>query len=322
MLAAGPEKKATIFDIGRYRNEDGPGIRTMVFFKGCSLICIWCSNPFGLSKGRQLAFNNRKCAKCRKCTQVCPNGANHLEGDTLQVDFAKCKSCGKCVLTCLANARSISGTQYTVRELFAEIQKDAPFYRRNDGGVTLSGGEVLMQSEFASELLRSCKQDYINTAIETSGHSTWEDLESVARYCDLVFIDLKIMDAKKHKEYTGVGNELILRNIEKLCAYSQAMGAPRVIIRRLIIEGLTDNDDETIRAAKFINGLPGHPEINLLPFHNLGEAKYSMIGRQYSLQDKKMMRAVDPKILHVHDLTFQHAPGCHVSVGGENIKVK
>jgi len=319
MLTDFSEKKATVFDIGRYRNEDGPGIRTIVFFKGCPLRCVWCSNPLGLSNGRQLVFNPPKCTGCGKCINICPVEANRFDGGTLQVDFKRCKSCGLCVPHCLANARDISGTPYTIQELFTEIQKDMPFYRRNDGGVTLSGGEVLMQSGYAAELLKLCKQNYIHTAIETSGYAAWDDFENVVRYCDLVFVDLKILDNRKHKEYTGAGNERILQNIEKLCLYSQARGAPGVIIRRLIIEGYTDDDETTIQVAQFVNSLPNHPEINLLPFHNLGETKYAMTGRSYLFHGKKMMTDRDPIILRVRDLTIQHAHDCRVSIGGGNI---
>jgi pyruvate formate lyase activating enzyme len=312
-------KKGTIFDIGNYRNEDGPGIRTIVFFKGCPLRCIWCSNPFGLRKEPQLIFNKTKCTKCGTCAQICPVEANHFENDTLQVDFERCTTCGLCVRPCLADARNISGKEYTAPELFKEIQKDRAFFRRNDGGVTLSGGEVLMQSEFAAEILKLCRKDYMHTAIETSGYSAWEDFENVARYCNLIFVDLKLMDSKKHREFTGVGNERILQNIEKLCTLSQSKGGPKVIIRRPIIEGLTDDDDTTIQAAQFINSLPVHPEINLLPYHNMGQEKYRMSGRKYLLEDKKLMKEKDPLILHVCDLTVQYAPNCRVSIGGGNI---
>ena len=314
------EKKAAIFDIGRFRNEDGPGIRTIVFFKGCPLRCNWCSNPFGLSGATQMIFNKSKCAGCGVCINICPTGANRIDVDGLKVDFEHCSACGLCVDACLVNARSISGKLYTAQELFHEVVKDAAFYRRNRGGVTLSGGEVLMQSEVASQLLKLCQQNFINTAIETSAYATWEALESVARYCSIIFVDLKHIDSKKHREYTGVGNEQILKNIQRLCAYSNETGAFKVIIRRPIIEGLTDDDETTIRTAEFVNRLPTHPEINLLPYHNLGETKYIMVGQQYSLKDNKMLLPSDPLMLHIRNLSIQHAPSCRVSIGGGDIK--
>lgn len=267
----------------------------------------------------QLVHNQRKCTRCGTCVRICPVEANRLEGDTLHVDFTRCRSCGLCVPYCPADARSIAGRRYTIDELFAEVQKDMPFYRRNEGGVTLSGGEVLMQSRFASEFLQVCKEHFIHTAIETSGYAAWSSLESLARHCDLVFVDLKMMDSQRHKACTGVGNARIVHNIRRLCAYSQERGLPRVVIRRLIIEGLTDDDETTVETARFINSLPTRPEINLLPFHNLGEAKYSMIGLPYLLQGRKTMKEKDPAMLHVRDLTARYAPECRVSIGGGNI---
>lgn len=315
------EKKSIIFDIGRFRNEDGPGIRTIVFFKGCPLRCIWCSNPFGLSAATQMIFNQNKCVGCGVCVKICSAGANRIDGDKAKVEFGRCHACGLCVAPCLSNARSISGKQYTALELFEEVRKDAAFYRRNSGGVTLSGGEVLQQSEVASQLLALCQKNFINTAIETTAYSTWEALVSVARYCSIIFVDLKHINSKKHKEYTGVGNEQILENIERLCEYSKENGTLKVIIRRPIIKDLTDDDETTIRTAQFVNNLPTNPEINLLPYHSLGETKYAMIGQKYSLECNKMLLPSDPLMLNIRDLSSQHAPSCRVSIGGGNIKV-
>ena len=315
------EKKSVIFDIGHFRTEDGPGIRTIVFFKGCSLRCSWCSNPFGLKALTQMVFNKNKCVGCGACLKVCSTGANMIDENGLKVAFNKCKVCGLCVDACLVNARSISGKMYTAQELFEEVVKDAAFYRRNNGGVTLSGGEVLIQSEVASKLLKLCHESFMNTAIETSAYSTWESLESVAQYCSLIFVDLKQIDSKRHKQYTGVGNEQILKNIERLCTYANEKGSLKIIIRRPIIENLTDDDETTIQTAKFVNSLPTHPEINLLPYHNLGETKYEMAGQQYLLEGKKMLLPDDPLMLHIRDLSSKYAPLCRVSIGGGDIKV-
>ena len=313
------EKTATVFEIEAYRNEDGPGMRTMVFFKGCPLKCMWCSNPFGLSMEPQLIFNQNKCSGCGKCIDICPVSANSFENGKLRMDFERCTCCGKCITPCLMDARKISGEIYTVLELFKEVQKHTLFFRRNSGGVSLSGGEVLLQSEFASDFLRVCKANYIHTTIETSGYAEWGKFESVVRYCDLVFIDLKIFCADKHQKYTGVSNQKILQNIESLCSYAKTKGNPKVIIRRLIIEGITTEDD-IIRAAKFINELPLRPEINLLPFHNFGEAKYAMCGRKYQMEEKAMMGISDALVQRARELTIQYAPNCRVSVGGGNIE--
>ncbi|GHV35392.1 glycyl-radical enzyme activating protein [Synergistales bacterium] len=312
------ELKATIFDIEPYRNEDGPGMRTMVFFKGCPLRCLWCSNPFGLSRDPQLIVNVNKCAGCRKCAEVCEASVNCFKEDGLHVDFKNCALCGKCTLVCIPDARRISGREYTVSEVFEEVQKNELFHRRNSGGITLSGGEVLYQSEFASELLRLCKTHFIHTTIETSGFAKWEAYESVAKYCDLVFNDLKIFDTDRHKKYTGVGNQQILQNIQNLCAFAEKHRKPKVIIRRLVIDGVT-TDEDVIAGAKFINDLPTHPEINLLPFHNFGETKYAMAGKEYPFEDKKLLLARDSLMQHVRDLVVEYAPNCVVSLGGGNI---
>lgn len=312
------EKKATIFDIGRFRNEDGPGIRTIIFFKGCPLSCAWCSNPFGLSPKPQLAVNKTRCTGCGSCESICPNGVNIVTDGKVEVNFSKCQLCGACIEKCPVGTRMISGKEYTAQEIFKEAYKDVAFYRKGAGGVTFSGGELLMQYEVAAEALRLCRKNYLCTCIETSAFSPWEHLKHVAQYCNFVFVDLKHMDSEKQAQFTGAPNQLILENIRKLCAYGVEKGV-KVIVRRPVIPGFNDDEEDIIAAAKFVAELDGAPELNLLPYHNMGEAKYEMIGRDYTVEEEKMMRHSDPRLQRARELCEQYAPRNRISVGGDAV---
>ena len=313
------ENRAVLFDIGRFRSTDGPGIRTILFFKGCPLRCQWCSNPFGLSGSPQLVVNPTKCTGCGQCVPVCPEQANSLvPGEKITVDFAACKTCGACVPVCPGDARTISGQSYTPYELYQEAAKDAAFYRKGGGGVTLSGGEALLQWEAAAETLRLCRSNYINTCLETSAYAPWEHLWAVAQYCHTVFVDIKHMDSRRHKEGTGVPNELILANIARLCEELPKRGG-KVILRLPLIPGFNDGEEEVLAAARFAAGLAGHPEMNLLPYHDLGQSKYEMIGQDYPLPALENRKRRDPYLLHLQELCRQAAPDNRVSVGGDAI---
>lgn len=313
------EKKAVVFDIGRFRNTDGPGIRTIIFFKGCPLRCKWCCNAFGLNMKPQLAVNPARCVVCGKCAAVCTNGVNSIADGNLTIDYSKCTACGACVLPCPQDTRMITGKEYTARELFQEAYKDIAFYEKGGGGITLSGGEVLVHHEVAAETLRLCRANYVDTCIETSAYGTWEHLEEIARWCNIIFVDLKHINSERHKEITGVPNGQILENIKRLDRLAIEKHI-RLIIRRPIIPGYNEEDENTIETAKFIASLQSRPEINLLLYHNLGENKYEMIGETYQGDvNVGMLGKQDQVVVRVKELTEQYAPENRVSVGGEAI---
>ena len=310
-------KTARVFDIGRFRNTDGPGIRTIIFFKGCPLHCLWCSNPFGLSSKRQLVVKFAKCTGCGACEAACAQGVNQV-GEKVQVDFSACTLCGACIEGCTAGARMISGREYTAWQLYEEARKDAAFYRKGGGGVTLSGGEALLQYEVAAETLRLCRSNYIHTCLETSAFASWEQLWAVAQYCHTVFVDVKHMDDARHKALTGVGNGLILENIRRLCRALPRRGG-RVILRLPLVPGYTDSPENVAATARFAASLEGAPELNLLPYHNLGESKYEMIGDAYPLEEVESRTGRDPRLLELQTLAQEAAPENRVSLGGDAI---
>jgi pyruvate formate lyase activating enzyme len=271
---------AIVFDVQRFAVHDGPGIRTLVFFKGCPLRCIWCSNPESHVVDPQLVFFPGRCIRCLKCVEACTKAAVSVGGDNLPMtDRALCDDCGECTETCYADARVILGRRVGLEELMAEIRSDAPFYRRSGGGVTLGGGEVLLWAHFAVQILALCKAEHVNTVVETCGHGEWSSLESLVPYVDLFYFDVKHIDQQAHERLTGVTNEQILVNLTRLAA----CGAT-ITVRIPIIPGLTD-DAENVRAiARFVRAGNLAQKIELLPYHRLGEEKYDRLGVGYELK--------------------------------------
>lgn len=276
----------TVFDISHYMLEDGPGIRTNVFFKGCPLKCKWCSNIYGIKPQIQLAFRKERCMGCGRCMEVCIHSAIQRQNENrcCVTDHKKCTACMQCVKVCISGARTQVGRQYSVQEVIREVEKDRKYYRRSGGGVTLSGGEILMQAEFAYQILSGCRARLINTAIETSAFGRWEELSRLISCCDTVFIDCKCMDPTLHKELTGVENGLILENIRKaakLCEKEKIC----LIIRLPLIPTLNDTQKNLMETVEFVKSLPGEILLNVLPYHNYGEAKYEHVGEDYTLKE-------------------------------------
>jgi pyruvate formate lyase activating enzyme len=274
----------TIFNIQRFSIHDGPGIRTLVLLKGCPLRCKWCSNPEGQNSNPELVFISNKCVgadKCgAECLKVCPSGAINLSQHGQPVTNRKvCINCGKCVDACYYNARKIVGYSMTLDKVLGEIERDRPFYRISHGGVSFGGGEPLMQFDFVLHLLKRCKERFLNTALETCGRIPWGYLKSASRYVDLVYYDIKHMDSKKHKEITGVGNSLILRNAKMLFAN---MSQGQIIVRVPIIPGYSASEENMEDTSSFVKE-SGGKMIELLPYHKLGIYKYTQLDRKYEL---------------------------------------
>ncbi|MEL7563741.1 MAG: glycyl-radical enzyme activating protein [Dehalobacterium sp.] len=279
-IEASSEKKALIFNIQRYSTEDGPGVRTTVFFQGCPLRCLWCSNPESKQHKPQLLYFNNTCTQCYACLKVCPTGASQKKDDgTVWVDRNICNNCGACVEVCPSNARSIAGKWMTVDEVFKIIDKDSMYYMNSDGGVTLGGGECTSQPEFVLELLDRCYQRGIHTCLDTCGYTPWGVLEKILQKVDLVLFDIKHLDPVKHKELTGVDNQLILDNAAKI----KQMGK-KIVIRLPLIPRYND-DEINIKATGRFMKLWGLDRIDILPYHRLGVNKYHALGEEYVLAD-------------------------------------
>lgn len=270
-----------IFEVKHFSVHDGPGIRTTIFLKGCPLSCIWCHNPEGISKKPEIAFIEKKCSGCGACIQECPNHAQLIDTDGRRIFNRKqCIICGKCTKVCYPQALMLYGRELTVDEAMEEILPDTDFYTNSGGGVTLSGGEPLLQADFSAEVLKSCKEHGIKTAVDTSGYVSWDAIEKVLDDTDLFLYDLKHMDSGMHAHYTGVSNERILENLMKLGKLGKA-----IEIRIPVIPGVNDGRDNMIKAALFLNTIPGITAVRLLRYHSMARSKYASIAKPDTMPD-------------------------------------
>jgi pyruvate formate lyase activating enzyme len=263
-----------IFDIQSYSLHDGPGIRTLVFLKGCPLRCIWCQNPESQRHRPELLYDTEKCTGCGTCVTACRNGAIEVREGKSHTDRERCDGCGECVNICPTEARILAGRTMSAEEVFREVKKDEAFFRNSGGGVTLSGGEPLAQPEFSSDVLRLCREQGIATAIETCGLAPWEAVAQVLRYTDLVLYDLKHLDAVAHRKLTGAPNEVILKNARRIHG---ELGIP-IIARIPVVPGCNADLENIEATARFIaHELGTETPVNLLAYHRLGESKYARL---------------------------------------------
>lgn len=280
MLSSGMERvRGRVFNIQRYNMHDGDGIRTIVFLKGCVLRCKWCANPEGLQPAAQLRLFENRCVQCGRCVQVCPAGAVTAVDGKPAMDWKACISCGKCMEACTMNARETVGYEVYAGDVVDEIRRDFAFYRRSGGGITLSGGEALLQPEFAAAVLRLSREEGMTTTIETCGCVPWSAFEAVIPYTDTFYFDLKHMDSREHRRLTGQGNEIILENARRLAA----KGA-RIVFRTPVIPGLNDSEANISATAGFAAALEAEG-LELLPYHRYGAGKYAQLGMEYALPE-------------------------------------
>ena len=277
-----------VFNIQHYSVHDGPGIRTIVFLKGCPLECRWCSNPESQQAVPEVALNPNKCigvTECGRCLAACPTQAiqENPEGK-VAINRQKCQSSFACVDACPSKAMHIFGVERKVAEIIKIVEKDSAFYSRSGGGMTLSGGEPLMQAEFVVELLREAKKRRIHTAMETCGYAEWPKLEEVCYYLDTILYDIKTIDPGKHKEFTGISNELILENFLKL---RRAFPKLEVFARTPLVPGFNDTEKEIGAILEFIQELPS-VKYELLPYHRMGQSKYQFLDREFLMGDVKL----------------------------------
>ena len=284
------KKTGVIFDIERFATKDGPGIRTVIFLKGCHLRCQWCQNPESQLLNVEVMYDAKKCAACGRCIETCPNGAIRTDSYFgLLTDSVTCVGCGICTEACYYDARKLVGKNYKISALMVEILKDKGFYENSGGGVTFSGGEPLLQSDFLMGVCQACGEAQIHRAVETCGNVPWKVFDKLISELDLIFFDLKHIDPDLHKRYTGVTNELILDNLKKLSAVFSPL-----IVRIPVIPGFNDALETQNGIFGFLkNELERVTAVELLPFHRLGSSKYKGLGRVYPMEDVVSLKKED-----------------------------
>ncbi|WP_026884163.1 glycyl-radical enzyme activating protein [Clostridium akagii] len=297
------DMKACIFNIQKYSIHDGPGIRTIIFFKGCPLRCSWCSNPESQKSTFQITWDKSKCINCLRCLNGCERKAIFLNHGNIQIDYNKCTSCFNCVKFCPNNALKIEGEYLTLKKIMEEVLKDQDFYEESNGGVTLSGGEVLQQHVFAIKLLGLLKEKSIHTAIETTGYTTEKIFCDFIKNVDLLLFDIKHYNRQKHFDSTNVYNDIIIKNLKTAINMGK-----HVIVRIPVIPTINSSLNDAREFCKLLKTVGAH-DINLLPFHQFGEKKYELLNKKYVFQNIDQLHEED--LLEYKNIFIENGFNCY-----------
>jgi pyruvate formate lyase activating enzyme len=285
--------------------HNGPGIRTLIQFKGCPLRCIWCSTPESQAGSPEIVVYPSRCIHCNRCLEICSHNAIKLSTTALSIDRNACDVCGKCTLVCNTGALHIIGQMMTVAELVQEAKKDEIIYKHSGGGVTLSGGEPLLEMDFTLGLLRAFTENHINVGVDTCGYIPARDLVKTFPYVAFFLWDLKIMDEQKHREFTGVSNQLVLDNLK-----TTSKNKVPVYLRIPVIPGCNDDEENIRTTCAFAQRLASLVEIDLLPLHHLGRARYTSLDRPYPIEGMPLVS--EARMQELKRLVETYSLVCHI----------